>query len=80
MLGAKAEADTFGNADSKADRIATVTTGTPRPRTFKCRGRSPGSRVLAAVRAFPKAIAFSDLEIEQRLAAYSCGGSSGLTA
>lgn len=50
-------------------------TGTPRPRTFRCHGRSPGLRVVAFARL--PGIAPSDTN-GRRLAADSCGGSAGL--
>src|ERR1700730_5224230 len=42
-----------------------------------CRGRSPGSRVVATVRPSRSHMASVTL-VGQRLAAYSCGGSAGI--
>ncbi|VFU17416.1 protein of unknown function (plasmid) [Methylocella tundrae] len=58
-----------------ADR--TRTTGTPRPGTIWRRGRSPGSRVVASVRP-SRSRSASVTHGGLRLAAYSCGGSSGI--
>jgi hypothetical protein len=63
---------------TKAQTGLPATTGTPRPRTLlKCRGRSPGSRVTALVRP-SRDLAISVTQFGQSLAAYSCGGSSGI--
>lgn len=56
-------------------------TGTPRPRTFRCgAGRSPGLRVAAAPSGLPSADGRQWQEMTERLTAHSCGGSPGLAA
>ena len=57
------------------DDVPATRPGTP-PGDVMCRGRSPGSRVNATVPAFP-GLTPSDPD-RQPLAAYSCGGSSGV--
>jgi hypothetical protein len=60
-----------------ADKPASGHRDTPPEDVIAVHGRSPGSRVVTAVWAFPAL--WAPVTINRlRLAAYSCGGSSGL--
>jgi hypothetical protein len=76
MLGAKAMADACRGSRA-GRRLPGAPPGHPARGRIGCRGRSPGSRVVAAVRPSRSRAGFSDF-VGQRLAAYSCGGSAGI--
>ena len=70
-------AEAFGTSAGAHRRSQSAPPGHPARGRSSCRGRSPGSRVDTAVRPSRNLAGFSDV-FGQRLAAYSCGGSSGI--
>lgn len=58
-------------------RLLGAPPGHPARGRLYCRGRSPGSRVIAAVRPSRSRAGLSGI-VGQRLAAHSCGGSAGI--
>ncbi len=66
-----------GRGSRTVRRLLGAPPGHPARGRIYCRGRSPGSRVIAAVRPSRSRAGFSDI-VGQRLAAHSCGGSAGI--
>ena len=62
---------------SRERRLLGAPPGHPARGRIYCRGRSPGLRVVAAVRPSRSRVA-SVTRVGQRLAVYSCGGSAGI--
>uniref|UniRef100_Q11EU4 Uncharacterized protein n=1 Tax=Chelativorans sp. (strain BNC1) TaxID=266779 RepID=Q11EU4_CHESB len=76
-----AERGSSRHAGRQRKRTAAIkrTAGTPRPWTFNAHhGRSPGLQVIASVRPSQRSRSTSG-NTRHKLAAYSCGGSAGLT-
>ncbi|CAM5761622.1 hypothetical protein LMIY3S_00200 [Labrys miyagiensis] len=62
--------------DRRGNARASAPPGHPAQGRYRCRGRSPGSRVIASCRPSRR---YSPVTLDDsRLAAHSCGGSSGI--
>jgi hypothetical protein len=75
-VGGKGRSDTSGFRVRQRARNRNRTTGTPRPRTCMLSRQVSWLAGQCCCPAFPKPFGLSDF-VGQRLAAYSCGGSSG---